>query len=366
MLKVEHLTVKAGTFLVSYVSLNVRPGTCHVILGPTGSGKTVLLEALIGLRNPIGGRIWVEGCDVTSRPIEERGFGYVPQDLALFPHMTVRKNILYAQRVRKNVRSNADLFDSIVGSLGINGLMQRGISSLSGGERQRVALARAIVSGARVLILDEPLSSLHEGLRRELWFVLKDLAQSYNIAFLIVTHDLEEAFFLADEITILLDGKVCHQGSATALAENPQTIQVARFMGIRNLFTINEISVDRTNIWGHSTDLGGKLSVAINACVTIESHLQGLNGKCVVGIRSKDVVLYGTSAPANECNLFTGTIKAIYQGGNVATIVTQTSPDGITVECSLPLSDAASVATVVGKPIYFGLPPEKLFILKDT
>ncbi|MGB9618521.1 MAG: ABC transporter ATP-binding protein, partial [Desulfomonilaceae bacterium] len=255
MLEVQSLTVRAGTFVVRDVSIRVPAASCHVILGATGSGKTLFLESLIGLRQPVKGVIRIDGVDVTHTPVEQRGIGYVPQDLALFPHMTAKENILYAQRVRKSERQDGSLFASLVDSLGIHHILERGVAHLSGGERQRVALARAIFSGSRVLILDEPLSSLHEGLRRELWFTLKDLAKTYRLALLIVTHDLDEAFFLGDDITILLEGKVRQQGTRMELLQRPRTSEVARFLGIRNLFTMTDLMAQNDLLSGKCPEL---------------------------------------------------------------------------------------------------------------
>ena len=172
MLEVAELSVRAGGFSLSDISLEVYPSSCHVLLGPTGSGKTLLLESIIGLRNPDKGKILLDGSDITGCPAERRGLAYVPQDLALFPHLTVRENILYPLRIRGS-KQNADngIVRELIESLDIRHVLDRPVSNLSGGERQRTALARAVASGCRTLILDEPLSALHQSLKRELWFL---------------------------------------------------------------------------------------------------------------------------------------------------------------------------------------------------
>ncbi len=365
MLEVQSLTVRAGTFVVRDVSIRVAAASCHVILGATGSGKTLFLESLIGLRQPVKGVIRIDGVDVTHTPVEQRGIGYVPQDLALFPHMTAKENILYAQRVRKRARHDDGLFSSLVDSLGIHHILERGVAHLSGGERQRVALARAIFSGSRVLILDEPLSSLHEGLRRELWFTLKDLAKTYRLALLMVTHDLDEAFFLGDDITILLEGKVRQQAKPADLLSHPGTLEVAVFLGIRNLFSMDSISEGADSVIGRCDALGGDLHAPFHAYRKMTSESKERPDKWLAGIHSKDVVVYGTTVPRSAANVFSGAIKAIYQGRNAAQVILQADRGSGAVECSFPLHDTAVLDGGVGRIVHFGLPPDKLFLVKD-
>jgi ABC-type Fe3+/spermidine/putrescine transport system ATPase subunit len=364
MLEVESISVQAGPFMVRDVSLHIPAAACHVILGATGSGKTVFLESLIGLRQPVKGVIRINGVDVTHAPVEQRGVGYVPQDLALFPHMTARENILYAQRVRKRVRRDGSLLSSLVESLGIHHILERGVAHLSGGERQRVALARAIFSGSRVLILDEPLSSLHEGLRRELWFVLRDLAQTYRLALLVVTHDLEEAFFLGDEITILLGGKVCQQAPPVELLAHPHTREVAVFLGIRNLFPMDRFSAETDGLLAQCDALGGNLRVPRDAIRALPPELNAHPDKWLAGIHSRDVVVFGTKAPPHEFNVFSGAVTAIYHGRNMIQVMVQAGRR-VPVECSLPRHDIGLLDGGVGSIVYFGLPQEKLFLVRD-
>ena len=202
MLEVRHLSVSADKFLQNDVYLTNPTEGCHAIVGATGSGKTLLLESIIGFRRPSRGAILLNGEDMTQLPVEARGISYVPQDLALFPHLTVRENILFGARVRGiRTAEHDELVRQLVTSVGIGALLDRSVAHLSGGERQRVALVRAVATGNRLLLLDEPFSALHEGLRRELLFVLRELQQNHGLTLLMVTHDTEEAFFLSDAMT---------------------------------------------------------------------------------------------------------------------------------------------------------------------
>ncbi len=367
MLDVTSLTVRAGAFLLHDLTINVKVASCHVVLGATGSGKTVFLESLIGLRRPVRGIIRVNGVDVTHAPVERRGFGYVPQDLALFPHMTVRENILYAKRVGRFVSHEGNLYESLVDCLGIHHILDRGVSHLSGGERQRVALARAIFSGSRVLILDEPLSSLHEGLRRELWFVLKDIARTYQLAILLVTHDLDEACFLGDSITILLNGRVRQQGSRNDVLERPRTSDVALFLGIRNLFSLAGVKMQDGVIEGYCLDLQKTLRVRHPKYLyCYNTNPSTGDGSIMAGIRSEDVTVLRGPASDISFNTFDATVEGIYESGHTVSLLMQPKSSTKRVECSMPIDEFQRLKFVPGEKVHCRLAEDKLFVCEDT
>jgi len=146
--------------------------------------------------------------DISRWPIERRNLGYVPQHLGLFPHLSVRDNLLYSVRARKIPRIDwQTLFEKMVEVTGIGHLLERRIATLSGGERQRVALVRALMGNSRLVLLDEPFTALNESLRQELWWLVKELQRERELTVLLITHDLTEAYFLADNITVLIDGQ---------------------------------------------------------------------------------------------------------------------------------------------------------------
>jgi molybdate transport system ATP-binding protein len=184
------------------------------LFGPSGSGKTTILEAIAGLRTPQRGRIAVRGrvlCDTTSHtnvPVRERHVGYVPQDVLLFPHLNVRRNVTYAQSRRRHV----DVPD-LNQLLGLTALMNRTVAGLSGGERQRVALARALYSGPDVLLLDEPLAAVDLARRRLILDALVAIRDDLKVPLIYVTHSPEEARAIADHAIVLDDGKVVAAGA---------------------------------------------------------------------------------------------------------------------------------------------------------
>ncbi|MCA1959815.1 MAG: ATP-binding cassette domain-containing protein [Desulfomonile sp.] len=364
MLEVTDLSARAGSFALRNASIMVPPSSCHVILGPTGSGKTLLLESVIGLRIPQTGKIFLEGKDITCLPMEQRGLSYVPQDLALFPHMTVRENIVYPLRIRGDKQDIENgIVRALIDSLAIRDLLDRSVRNLSGGERQRTALARAVASGCKYLVLDEPLSALHESLKKELWYLLKDLQRRYDLAILMVTHDLEEAFFLGDSVTIILEGRVRQQGIKEDVYEHPASVDVARFLGIRNLF---DVRMERTTdgfLWGYCEALGTALRMSSSGGKLGANETSTL----VAGIRSEDVVImipeasepYGT-------NIVEGTVRNTFENGSFVTLIATSGSSSAVVEAVLPRALAKKSGLSQGSPVLLRLPEESLFLINGV
>ena len=209
MIRFENISWSAGTFALSGVSFTVPQGSYAVLMGRSGSGKTSLLELLCGLRFPSSGAIWIGDRELTNLTPGERSIGYVPQDGALFPTMTVRENIGFAPRIRgESGPGSRAAVESLAERLGIAGVLDRKPQHLSGGERQRVALARALAATPTVLVLDEPLSALDEELREDLARLLKEIQRDLKLTTLHVTHHRQEAAQLADHVLRLEHGSV--------------------------------------------------------------------------------------------------------------------------------------------------------------
>lgn len=209
MIRFKSISWSAGAFALSGVSFSVPTGSYAVLMGRSGSGKTSLLELLCGLRSPSSGSVWIGDREMTLLSPGERGIGYVPQDGALFPTMTVRENIGFAPRIRGESSAGArSVVESLAERLGIAGVLDRKPQYLSGGERQRVALGRALASKPSVLVLDEPLSALDEELREGLARLLKDIQRDLKLTTLHVTHHRQEAAELADHVLRLENGSV--------------------------------------------------------------------------------------------------------------------------------------------------------------
>lgn len=209
MIAIENLCVRAGAFRLDGIGFEIPTGKHGVLMGKTGSGKTTILEALCGLREPESGRVALMGRDVTGLPPALRGIGYVPQDRALFHTMTVGENVGFALELRGLSRPEIDArVHELAGWLGLEKLLGRSPRGLSGGEAQRVALARALAAKPDVLVFDEPLSALDEDMRGEMCDLLAHVREHSNATILHVTHSKSEAARLADVVFVLTEGVV--------------------------------------------------------------------------------------------------------------------------------------------------------------
>lgn len=209
MIEIENVTVRSGKFVLSNFTATIPEGDYAVLMGGTGQGKTTILEAVSGLRPIECGRIRLAGADVTRWKSADRNIGYVPQDLALFPTMTVREHLEFALRLRRASRALLrERVAELADVLGIGPLLDRRIRGLSGGEAQRVALGRALSFRPRVLLLDEPLNALDEPTRDRLCELLRTIQKRDRLTTMHVTHSGNEARLLADRLFVLAGGRV--------------------------------------------------------------------------------------------------------------------------------------------------------------
>ena len=210
MIQLEQITWQiAGRTIVDGASVSIPSCTYAVLMGPTGCGKTTLLEIICGLRPPSSGRVLLDGKDVTGLEPRERGIGYVPQDLALFPGLRVREQIGFAPRLRGAPQAEVDSqVNELASQFAISHLLDRLPDLLSGGEKQRVALARALAARPRLLLLDEPLSALDEGMRAEAVALLQRVQQEHALTVLHVTHSSSEAAALGTLHLRMAEGRI--------------------------------------------------------------------------------------------------------------------------------------------------------------
>ena len=219
MIQLENLSIRSGPFGIHGINLLVPAGKYAILMGGTGQGKTTILEAICGLRTVTDGRVLLGGQDVTRLKPADRGVGYLPQDLGLFPTMTVRGHLEFALRVRRTPRKIIDeRVAELAEMLGIGSLLARHIGHLSGGEAQRVALGRALAFRPSVLLFDEPLNALDEATRDRLCELLRKIQQQTGVTTLHVTHSRSEARQLADQLIILKGGELSERPVA-ALAD---------------------------------------------------------------------------------------------------------------------------------------------------
>jgi len=360
VLELSGVCARAGAFQLKDISLSVAAGESHVLLGPSGAGKSTLLEVIIGLRPLAGGRVEFSDRDMVGVPAEKRGMGYLPQRLALFPHLSVRENIVYGPRSRHLKAAEYEpVVDALVEATGIGPLLDRRPDTLSGGERQRVALVRALAARPPLLLLDEPFSALNESLRHELWRLLKTLQAKYGFAILMITHDLSEGFFLGDHITVLIDGAIQQTGARDAVWRNPATVAIAEYLGIRNIFGGTVVGVESQAVVVDCPTLGTQLNVAV-----LPGTPQPVIGAVVsVGIRAEFVVLRDANHPPKEGEfVLEGQFSAVTVAGTDVTLVFEPDGKDLVLEIGVNRRLLRRFGVKVGQPVTVGLPRRDLLL----
>ncbi|MBN2184187.1 MAG: ABC transporter ATP-binding protein [Candidatus Krumholzibacteriota bacterium] len=352
MLEVIGLSKKLGDFRLNDISFDVASGEYFVLLGASGTGKTVLLETLTGIITSDRGRIILEGADITDEKIQKRKIAIVFQDQALFPHMTVRKNIAYGlsdrriSRARKNDRVN-----ELARSMGIESLLDRMPSTLSGGEAQRVALARALALDPECILLDEPLSSLDNNTRRKIRVLLRRLNRE-GITIIHVTHDYEEAVSLAERIGVMEKGSIIQVDTPENILHHPRSEFVAGFVGIKNFFR-GKIVRGRNNGRDHSEFLTGGTRFSVKADIP--------EGECFALIRGEDIALSPVRPSSLSDNLMRGVVSDISKVRSGIEVVIESE-----VEISAVAADGLQKKTgiEIGSEVYLSFEPGAVRILE--
>ncbi len=322
VLRLEKIALRLGEFSLGPVDMHVQSGEYRVVLGPTGTGKTVLLEIVAGIRKPDAGAVMVEGRDITRLAPEERKFGIVYQDYALFPHMSVRDNIAFGLRMQgRDAREIQARVEEMAEFMGLTTVLSRAPRYLSGGEKQRTALARALVLRPRVLLLDEPLSALDRLTRERLKGELKRIHQSLGLTILHITHDLSEAFMLADTISVMGNGRVLQQGTPDDVLARPSNRLVAELVGIAGFIRAEADDKGMVHIPGMgsvSADFfePSPCGTCRHILLTVPSWAVGLNGQARI---PADKILWQGPATIRSIDA-TGTLismELVFPGDNV-------------------------------------------------
>nr|AYC64403.1 Sulfate ABC transporter ATP-binding subunit [Pseudochlorodesmis sp. HV01306b] len=231
---IENVSKKFGaSFLLSQINLEIPTGTLVALLGPSGSGKSTLLRTIAGFEKPENGRIWLDGQNATLLPIQQRQIGFVFQEYALFPKMTIFENIAFGLKIQQ--KSPEKIKSQVYELLHLTQLENFSMfypQQLSGGQKQRVAFARALAIEPKILLLDEPFGALDSKVRKNLRVWLRELHEKLPVTTIFVTHDLEEAMELADEIVLFRKGCIEQLGHPKEIYEHPATNFVKTFLGL--------------------------------------------------------------------------------------------------------------------------------------
>lgn len=335
MIRVEQLTARQGDFCLGPLDFELERGGYLTILGPSGAGKTVLLEVCLGLAAPDGGRLWLDGSEATRLPPEQRQIAYLPQDLALFPHLSVQDNILFGARQRRLDPALAEnRLQELTALLDLGPVLERRlVTTLSGGEKQRVALARALLSEPRLLFLDEPFSALDATIKRQLQIKLRQVNRQLGVTILHVTHDQEEAFLLGERIAVMIEGRLRQVGCRDDIYYRPASLEVARFLRNQNIYELHIEEVRRDG----SLRLRGELALLTPGFPGAQP-----GDRIAVGIRSEEVVIIRAGKPLGDDlreNLLTAQIVDILGFGGTHTLTV--AVDGCQLQLNVELPNCA-------------------------
>ena len=284
-LKINKINKKFGDLDVLVdCELKVMDGELVTLLGPSGCGKTTLLRCLAGFEIPDSGNVFLGNQEVTNIPCNKRNVGFVFQNYALFPHLTVAKNVDYGLAVRSvPSKKREELVDKTLALVGLNSLENRYPKQLSGGQQQRVALARALILEPKILLLDEAFNALDAKLRISMQIELRKLVKKVGITTICVTHDQIEALTISDRIAIMNQGRIDQIGTPNDIYERPNTEFVAEFLGTANIFTrkVNNGVVQLASGLELSTNYNGEVTIVVRPedfYITSENCKEGLIG----------------------------------------------------------------------------------------
>lgn len=348
----------ADTTAVDDLTLSIPRGNFFAMLGPSGCGKTTTLRMIGGFENPTVGRVYLGGTDVTDAPPYKRDVNTVFQSYALFPHLTVERNVAFGLERKKVSKDEArkraaDALELVQ----LGHLAKRKPAQLSGGQQQRVALARALVNRPRALLLDEPLGALDLRLRKQLQLELKRIQRDIGITFVHVTHDQEEAMSMADTIAVMNGGKIEQAGSATDLYERPKTAFVANFLGISNLVEarVKAVNNGHTRIETHD---GAGLHVPSERCGPHDTDAVR------VGVRPEKITLIPAGDPIPDgSNMLRGQIVvSSFLGVSIQYVIRTAGGEELNV-FSQNTSGTEPEALAVGREVQLTWSPEHTFVV---
>ena len=338
-----------GGFALRDINLEINQGEYFVLLGPTGAGKTLLLETIAGFHKLDKGKILFDDRDVSAVPPEARGFGYVPQNCLLFPNLSVRKNVdfgLKMRRVSENDRRSK--VEETMALFGLEPLADRMPAALSAGEKQKVALARVLAIEPRLILLDEPLGSIDANARRGLKDELRRVHRELRVLVIHVTHDQMEGFSLAERMAIIRNGQIIQVGDPRQVVSNPKDESMARFLGYENVYNVK---LDQ-----RSRDLSvvsvGEFAMKVSGTVKKEI--------CCIGIRPEDVVVSREPPTSDTLNVVKGVVVDYVDLGPIVTVDVDV---GLLVKATVTKRQFIEMCLHQSNDVWLSFAPESVKIL---
>ena len=337
MIEVKHLYVDLGEFVLTDVSLHIKEGEYFIVLGPTGAGKTVLLESIAGLYPIKSGEIWLRGKEMSRVEPENRGISIVYQDHVLFPHLSVKDNLVFGLTMHKATKDEKEnRLDWVAQLLGIAHLLLRRPDTLSGGEKQKVALGRAIITRPKLLMVDEPLSAIDPETRESVQQELRKLHKTLGITIIHVTHDFEEAIALGNRIAVIGGGHLMQVGTPEEVFRHPNSEFVARFAMTKNIFLGKAVRKP-----------SGDTIFKVDGAEFIIAR--DVSGNYHASIRPEDILISSEPIRSSARNCFAGTITRVVDKGSTLYVTVSIPPE---LSCLVTRRSFEELALHGGKKVY--------------
>jgi molybdate/tungstate transport system ATP-binding protein len=358
MIELQGLSVRFGLYHLHEVTTSIESGEYFVVTGPSGSGKTVLLETVIGLNAHYRGRVLLDGVNVRGVPVEARSIAYVPQDYAIFPHLSVQGNLMYGACERGLGRDRvAARLDELLDLLELRPILTRTrVTGLSAGEQQRIAIARALLTAPAVLALDEPLVFLDNAVRRELMVQLKRINEELGVTVLHATRDLDEALALGRRVAVLVAGRLHQVTRLEGPHLRPADATVARWIAGRNVFPAVVKSTE---------EAAGTVTVTCGAADlvgTLHGTRPAAGTAVLAGLRPQEAYLLAEGAePPAETNVLEGSVTSVLSFGGTDTVMLDVPKMQATVEVVVPRTTGPAPA--IGASVRLALPTAHLWVV---
>ena len=354
MIALEGVSLRRGDFSLREISLSVGRGEYLFLVGPSGAGKTLLLEVIAGLHPDATGRVMIRGRDMKGVPPEKRGVMLMYQDYALFPHLTVSENVAFGPRMRGlNANRIRAIVEPLLERFGLSGMEGRYPGTLSGGERQRVALARALATEPDILLLDEPFAAVDPGLRARFIREMHDLQGEQGLTVIQVSHTRDEAFALAGRVAVISGGRLLQTGQVEEVFRRPATREAARITGIVNL--AEGVVAGRKGPVAEIQLPGGSI---------IRARTDALPGMQVTACipETEITVVPGASRGGPGTAVLAGTITSVLRGEDQVLVELDC---GFPLSVRIPLREAGGFLEI-GTPVSAIIPEKAVHIIVDT